>query len=58
MFSALGRFNEDAGQMMEGFPKPIAHEWPGIDSPVDAAVAHNGWYHLWNQSDTSSLLQI
>lgn len=36
------RFNEDAGQIMEGFPKPIAHEWPGIDSPVDAAVAHNG----------------
>lgn len=36
------RFNEDAGQMMEGFPKPIALEWPGIKSPVDAAVAHDG----------------
>nr|XP_021335120.1 matrix metalloproteinase-18-like isoform X1 [Danio rerio] len=36
------RFNEDAGQMMEGFPKPIALEWPGIKSPVDAVVAHDG----------------
>ncbi|KAI2646257.1 hypothetical protein H4Q32_027939 [Labeo rohita] len=36
------RFDEDAGWMMEGFPKPIAHEWPGIDSPVDAAVVHDG----------------
>ncbi|RXN13193.1 matrix metallo ase-18-like protein [Labeo rohita] len=41
------RFDEDAGWMMEGFPKPIAHEWPGIDSPVDAAVVHDGWYYLW-----------
>lgn len=28
---------------MEGFPEPIAHEWPGVDSQVDAPVAHDGW---------------
>uniref|UniRef100_A0A673MSQ2 Collagenase 3 n=1 Tax=Sinocyclocheilus rhinocerous TaxID=307959 RepID=A0A673MSQ2_9TELE len=37
---------EYVGQIMEGFPKPIAHEWPGVDSPMDAAVAHDGWYPL------------
>ncbi|XP_058646186.1 matrix metalloproteinase-18 [Onychostoma macrolepis] len=36
------RFDEDAGRIMEGFPKLITHEWPGVDSPVDAAVAHDG----------------
>uniref|UniRef100_A0A672NIR3 Collagenase 3 n=1 Tax=Sinocyclocheilus grahami TaxID=75366 RepID=A0A672NIR3_SINGR len=34
--------HEKLRQIMEGFPKPIAHEWPGVDSPVDAAVAHDG----------------
>uniref|UniRef100_A0A8C1TWW6 Peptidase metallopeptidase domain-containing protein n=1 Tax=Cyprinus carpio TaxID=7962 RepID=A0A8C1TWW6_CYPCA len=33
----------DAGQIMEGSPEPIAHEWPGVDSQVDAPVAHDGW---------------
>uniref|UniRef100_A0A8C1ICB9 Collagenase 3 n=1 Tax=Cyprinus carpio TaxID=7962 RepID=A0A8C1ICB9_CYPCA len=40
------RFDEDAGQIMEGFPEPIAHEWPGVDSQVDAAVAHDGFIYF------------
>ncbi len=57
LFSAVWRFDEDAGQNMEGFPKPIAHEWPGVDSHVDAAVAHDGWYPQ-KQSHTSSLVKF
>ncbi|XP_061106461.1 interstitial collagenase [Conger conger] len=37
------RYNEEQNQMEEGYPKPILHDWPGVKTPVDAAVFHAGF---------------
>ncbi|KAL2095335.1 hypothetical protein ACEWY4_010054 [Coilia grayii] len=41
------RYDNARSQMMEGYPKPIAHEWPGIDTSVDAAVSSNGFVYFF-----------
>ena len=30
--------------MVDGYPKMITDEWPGVPSPIDASVAYEGKY--------------
>ncbi|KAM3601582.1 uncharacterized protein V6R79_015235 [Siganus canaliculatus] len=40
------RYNEQQ-QMMEGSVALIEREWPGVPTPIDAAVAYDGLVHLF-----------
>ncbi|XP_076606565.1 collagenase 3 [Chaetodon auriga] len=40
------RYNEQQ-KMMEGSPTPIEQEWPGLPSPIDAAVFYDGFVHFF-----------
>jgi len=39
----MSRYNEQQS-VMEGSPMLISQQWPGIPSPVDAAVFYEGTY--------------
>ncbi|XP_063751407.1 collagenase 3 [Eleginops maclovinus] len=40
------RYNEQQ-KTMEGSPTPIEHQWPGIATPIDAAVFFEGLVHFF-----------
>ncbi|XP_044078699.1 neutrophil collagenase [Siniperca chuatsi] len=40
------RYNEQQ-KMMEGSPTLIEEQWPGIPTPIDAAVFHDGFVHIF-----------
>lgn len=40
------RYNEQQ-KMMEGSPTLIRQEWPGIPTPIDAAVLYDGFVHFF-----------
>ncbi|KAL7846468.1 hypothetical protein SRHO_G00214480 [Serrasalmus rhombeus] len=45
------RYDEEQTRMMDGYPKMITDEWPGVPSPIDASVAYEGliYFFLGNQ---------
>ncbi|XP_041864555.1 collagenase 3-like isoform X2 [Melanotaenia boesemani] len=43
------RYNEQQSRM-EGSPVPIEQEWPGIPTPIDAAVFHEGFVHFFKRN--------
>ncbi|KAG9341412.1 hypothetical protein JZ751_019220 [Albula glossodonta] len=42
------RYNEEQKQMEAGYPKPINHEWPGVNTRVDAAVFYEGFIYFFS----------
>ncbi|XP_078258667.1 collagenase 3-like [Rhinoraja longicauda] len=45
-------YNERAGRMDKGYPKPIEDEWPGISGPVDSALHENDLIYFFHQHMT------
>ncbi|KAJ8394692.1 hypothetical protein AAFF_G00042920 [Aldrovandia affinis] len=41
------RYNEEQKQMEEGYPKPISYDWPGVKTPVDDVVFHEGFVYFF-----------
>ncbi|KAM4619776.1 collagenase 3 [Polymixia lowei] len=41
------RYNEVQMTMEEGSPSPIAEQWPGIPTPLDAAVSYHGFVYFF-----------
>ncbi|XP_007244877.3 matrix metalloproteinase-18 [Astyanax mexicanus] len=41
------RYDEEKQQMMDGYPKLISDEWPGVPSPIDASVAYKGFVYFF-----------
>ncbi|XP_036379163.1 matrix metalloproteinase-18 [Megalops cyprinoides] len=42
------RYDEEQKQMAAGYPKPTAHEWAGVKTPLDAAVFHEGFVYFFS----------
>ncbi|XP_056141177.1 matrix metalloproteinase-18 [Lampris incognitus] len=44
------RYNEEQKMMEEGSPTPIARDWPGVPSPLDAAVSYEGLVYFFKDN--------
>ncbi|ELW64939.1 Stromelysin-1 [Tupaia chinensis] len=42
------RFNENSHSMEQGFPRLIAHDFPGIEQKVDAVVKEFGFFYFFS----------
>ncbi|XP_066506524.1 matrix metalloproteinase-18 [Hoplias malabaricus] len=41
------RYDEEQKRMIDGYPKMISDEWPGVPFPIDASVAYEGHVHFF-----------
>ncbi|XP_062391504.1 stromelysin-1-like [Sardina pilchardus] len=42
------RYDNERQRMMDGYPKLISQEWPGISGPIDGAVVSNGVLYFFS----------